>query len=376
MMKNEVSLDTLLEMVKNLTEKEQSSLAEQIMNMLTESGSKKMRCQDIIAESVPEKPDCPYCAAKSAMGQIVKRGFNKGAQRYYCKSCGRYFVATTNTAFARTRKDAETWKNFIKMTITGRSLPECASECNIAYQTAFTWRHKILNVFAVNQEEMKMTGNIEIDEMFVPLSYKGNHIKGSFGKRSLGTDVINDMPRRGYRRGTDNKPMSPKERACIFCMVQDGNKGYYAAVPGVGYMNDIMLEATVKKHVDKENCRILSDNAQLTRIYLEKNNYTHMILVSNTSDNSHEHKPEVRDGLHIQHVNAMHKHIRAFLGSYLGVSSKYLSNYISLYVWLKTVKNTKMRKSLEQISTNRAAMPDCYITGKALLNRSAVPMSA
>ena len=246
-MKNVSNLNSLLEVVKGLSEAEQTVLAEQIMNMLSNpNNTKNNNCSALISENNPHKPDCPYCAAKSTLGCVIKKGNHKGSQRYFCKACGKYFVPTTNTAFAWSRKDANTWRNFIRLTISGESLHICAEECGIAYQTAFTWRHKILNAFVVNQRATKMKGKIEVDEMLIPISYKGNHVWGPFGRRVLEPGGDNGLPRKGYERGTDNRSTSSKEKACVFCMVENGNKGYYAAVPGVGFMNNNMLEITIK----------------------------------------------------------------------------------------------------------------------------------
>lgn len=371
-------MNDLLNMVKGLSAAEQSVLAEQIMKMLAEPAPspKVDMCRDLVAEVMPEKPDCPHCAAKASLGYIIKRGMNKGSQRYYCKSCGKYFVPTTNTVFALSRKDADTWRLFIRLTISGASLNTCASECNIAYQTAFTWRHKVLNAFAVHQEKTKMTGTVEVDEMLIPVSYKGNHIQGSFGKRKKQPGDDNGLPRKSYHRGTDNKSRSSKEKACVFCMVENGNKGFYAAVPGVGFMTDPMLDVTVAKHIDKEKAMVLADDYKVTKNYFEKNGYKHMILLSNTSDNPKEHKPEVRDGFHLQHVNSMHQHIRNFLKPYFGVSSKYLSNYISLFVWLKSVDLMRQKRKADRVSLARAASPDCYVSRKQIHSRPAVPQCA
>lgn len=376
-MKAEKNLDSLLELVKGLSAKEQAALADRIMNMLSEPvSSEKSKCRDLITETNPERPNCPHCAAEASLGYIVKRGFKNGTQRYYCKSCGKFFVPTTNTAFAGSRKDADTWRKFIQLTITGKSLAACAEECDIAYQTAFTWRHKILNAFAVNQEKTQMNGNVEVDEMLIPVSYKGNHISGTFGKRNRKPGEDNGLPRKSYRRGTDNKSRSSKDKVCVFCMVENGNKSFFAAVPGVGFMTDPMLDITVAKHINKDNAMLIADDYKVTKNYFEKNGYKHTILMSNTSDNPKEHKPEIKDGLHMQHVNAMHRHIRNFLRPYCGVSSKYLSNYISLFVWLKSVALTKQKKSADKVSLARAAAPDCYVSRKQLHNRPAVPMCA
>lgn len=379
-MKKEKDLKSLFNVIKNMGEAEFDDLTEWVMarmaSPLRNQKARKDLCKDLGIKESNEKPDCPHCAAKAGLGYIIKRGINKGSQRYYCKSCGKYFKSTTNTAFAYTRKDADTWRKFIKMTLSGESLKACEEKCDIAHLTAFTWRHKILNVFAVNQESTKMSGNVEADEMQIPISYKGNHIKGNFGRRTRTPGADNGLPRKSYQRGTDNKSKYPRDKACIFCMVQDGNKGFYAAVPGVGFMDEAMLNATVAKHVKKENAVMLVDDYNVTRKYLEKNGYAHMILKSNTSDNPRDHKVEVKDGLHIQHANNMHQQIRKFLRRYNGVSSKYLSNYISLYVWLKNVDVNKQKNHVDRISTVRAATPDCYITWEQLSMRPAVPQCA
>lgn len=374
-METERNYNALLDMVKRLSKEEQSALADQIMHMLTDVKQKEAaHCSSLVEGVRPEKPDCPHCAAKATLGFVVKRGLCRGSQRYYCKSCGRYFVPTTNTVFERSRKPADIWRKFIALTVAGKGLRVCAAECGIAYQTAFTWRHKVLNAFSVNQKSVRMTGRVEIDEMLIPISYKGNHIRGKFDEKRVRTHGYdNGLPRPSYRRGTDNKPTSHAGRACVFCMVEDGNRTFYASVPGVGFMNETMLTQTVGRHVEKNSAMMLADNYKTTRKFLENNGYNHMILVSNTSDNPNDHKPEIRDGHHLQHVNAMHRHIRRFLARYCGVSTKYLENYIALFVWLKSFALQTQKRKMDKISVARSAEPDCYVSGRDILARPAVP---
>lgn len=89
---------------------------------------------------------------------------------------------------------------------------------------------------------------------------------------------------------------------------------------------------------------MVDDSYKTTKRYLEENGYNHMILLSNVSDNPNDHKPEIKNGLHLQYVNSMHHHIRNFLKPYYGVSSKYLSNYISLFIWLKSIQSVRQKK--------------------------------
>jgi len=379
------SMTDLMNIIKGMSDKEQSNLVENILKMMQNNkeneiyereNSSNSSCNNMVREHLGDKPDCPHCHARAELGLVVKRGFRKNVQRFYCKGCGKTFVATTNTAFEKSRKDAETWKKFIRLTISGASLKTCAIECEIAYQTAFTWRHKILNAFKVNQVTTKMSGEIQIDEMFLPISYKGNHFKGKF--HAMYDSYIREaslLPRKSLRRGSDNKSQSAKDKACVFCMVENG-KGFYAAVPGVGFMTNNMLDYTIGQHVNKEKSLIVADQYKVTAKYLEKNNYNHMILSANTSDNPRDHKPEVRDGHHMQHVNAMHRYIRKFLAQYNGVSSKYLENYISLFVWLKNIAANKNDKKKQQVSVARTSTADCYITRRALESYPSIPMCA
>lgn len=377
-MKAKNTIDSLFGAIKGMSAAEQSVLAERIMRMLAEPQAvKKNMCYDLIAEVGVEKPDCPHCSAKASLGNIIKRGKCRGSQRYGCKACGRYFVPTTNTAFEHSRKSADTWRKFIKMTISGNSLHECAAECSIAYQTAFTWRHKVLNAFRVHQATTVMSGHVEMDEMLIPISYKGNHVKGAFhARRVKKSDEDSGLPRNAFKRGSDNKSLSSKNKACVVCLVEDGNKAFFGAVPGTGYMQPNMLDAVVGKHVKKESALMLVDQYRVTLNYLEENNYKYLKLASNTSENPSDHKPEIIGEFHLQHVNALHRHIRRFLAGYCGVSSKYLENYISLFMWLKNMKMQKQRKKLETTSINRLAMADCYISRKALEARPAVPRCA
>lgn len=375
------NVNKLLRTFQALTKSEQKAIVQSVIEMMNESKSRlESTCDQMVKKHAfkDSMPDCPYCGAQAKLGCIIKRGFkDNGAQRYFCKTCRKRFVATTGTVFEKTRKGADVWEKFIHMTISGKTIKECAEDCQLSVQTAFTWRHKVLNAFRIHQNSCTLSGKIEADEMLIPISYKGNHIKGAFtDSRKAGIGIDNNLPRESYKRGSDNKSNSSKDKACVFCMTKNGNEGFYAAVPGVGFMQTNMLEYTVGQHIEKESSLVLVDQYKITLNYLAANNYNHMALASNTSENPREHKPEVRDGYHLQHVNALHMHLRKFLADYYGVSSKYLENYVSLYIWLKNVAANKQKRYAKKVSVSRTSNPDCYISRKAIESRPAVPKCA
>lgn len=149
---------------------------------------------------------CPYCGER----HISRNGHRKdGTQRYVCMDCGRTFVATTNTITAGTRKDLSTWEKYIDCLMNGFSLRKSADICKMHRNTAFTWRHKILEALQIMAKAVTFDGIIEADETFFTKSYKGNHNKGSF-----------IMPRISHKRGnsTHTKGLS-REKVCVPCAV-------------------------------------------------------------------------------------------------------------------------------------------------------------
>lgn len=378
-MRKNSNVKQMISLLQDMSLEEKQDVVEQILAMMagTASGAAGEAKKARKGEDAELRPDCPHCRAEAKLGYIVKRGKFDGKQRFYCKSCGKTFVATTKTAFAQTHKSEAVWRKFIQMTLACKSLKACAEECGIAHQTAFTWRHKILNVFKVHQASTEMTGRVELDEMLIPISYKGNRVKGKVGsKRTRLPGEDNGLPRRSFARGSDNKSKSSKDKACVFCMVEDGNKAFYAAVPGTGFMSVPMLDHTIGKHVRKDSAILLADTYKVTQKYLQDESYRFMTLLSNTTDNTHDHKPEIRNGYHLQHVNAFHHHLRDFLRPYCGVSTKYLENYVSLFVWIKSNQAARQSKRIKTISIARAATSDCYISKCELDRLPAVPCCA
>lgn len=259
---------------------------------------------------------------------ISKYGKDKnGKQRYKCKSCNTIFYETSFSVVSKSRNDLSKWKKYITLLLQGASLAKCASACSISVQTAFAWRHKILHALQNDQTDRILGGVIEIDDMFFSISYKGNH------KNSKKFQ----MPRKAYKRGTDNKGKSA-HKACVLCAVERQGQTY-AEVVGVGRATANMLQYAFAE-------RLLSDSIALTDKAPEYNQYfaktsIELISLSSHSDrNNALSPPEVKGPYHIQNVNNLHSRIRKALRVYNGVSTKYLNHYINLFVWIENYKKT------------------------------------
>jgi transposase-like protein len=113
---------------------------------------------------------CPICG-----GVHVQRNGRRanGSQKFVCKDCGKTFSIRKNTIFSGTHKSASVWKEFLRCMSEGLSLDKTAERCGITHATAFVWRHKVLDVIGDALKDTELTGIVEADEAFLPVSYKG-----------------------------------------------------------------------------------------------------------------------------------------------------------------------------------------------------------
>ena len=114
---------------------------------------------------------CPICG-----GVHVQRNGRRanGSQKFVCKDCGKTFSIRKNTIFSGTHKSASVWKEFLRCMSEGLSLDKTAERCGITHATAFVWRHKVLDAIGEALKDTELTGIVEADEAFLPVSYKGD----------------------------------------------------------------------------------------------------------------------------------------------------------------------------------------------------------
>ena len=125
-----------------------------------------------------------------------------------CKDCGKSFVIATNSIVSGTRKDLSVWEQYIDCMMNGLSIRKTAVACGIHRNTAFLWRHKILDALQNMADDVTLDGIIEADETFFAISYKGNHSKSKTFA----------MPRKAHKRGhsTHIRGLS-QEKVCVPC---------------------------------------------------------------------------------------------------------------------------------------------------------------
>ena len=97
---------------------------------------------------------CPRCNSK----KVRKNGFNKTMQRFFCADCNKSFSASTNTITHSSKKTLEIWQKYVDCMISGLSVRKSAAICGICKDTAFKWRHKILDALQVMHNSVELSG--------------------------------------------------------------------------------------------------------------------------------------------------------------------------------------------------------------------------
>lgn len=266
---------------------------------------------------------------------VVKNGKDRhGHIRFLCRDCGATFGELSGTTVFGSHKDASVWKKYISLMLEGYSIARCADECNISVPTAFVWRHKVLNALTDKSFSPTYNGLIEMDEMYVRISYKGNH------KKSKNFT----MPRKSFKRGSDNRIPGNNAKASVLCIVER-EKGFSGLITCRGMLNLPLLNKIFDERISDESI-VLTDGLRAYNQYFQDKNNEHIVLPSQIGN-----KPTVKGPYHINNVNALQRRFRRFLIDYNGVSTKYLNNYLALFLWLENHKHCKKQDlMLEEIT--------------------------
>ena len=120
-----------------------------------------------------EMKACPHCGCDS----FVKNGFYKsGMQRYKCNSCGHGFSPLTNTIFDSRKIPFSEWIEYLLHLFEFHSIRTSARDNRNANSTGKYWLIKVFGVLKGVQQDVKLHGDVFIDEMFFSV-YPRNQIK-------------------------------------------------------------------------------------------------------------------------------------------------------------------------------------------------------
>ena len=218
------------------------------------------------------------------------------------------------------------WNDQAQALINGETVAKAAKRCNVAYSTAFRWRHRFLSALTLDKPQ-HLSGIVEADETFILESFKG--------KRS-------GLPRASRKRGgkASKRGLSAEQ---IPVMVARDRTG--ATIDAILPHLDAASITAALGHVITRPAELCCDGGSAITAFARRARIKFHILPAPGIP-----KPDA-PRLHINNVNAYHGRLKEWMRRFHGVATNHLPNYLS---W---------RRTIEALST--AAAPEAWIMGAA-----------
>ena len=254
---------------------------------------------------------CPHCSSK----HIRANGRLNGVQRYLCNGCKKNFSETTGKFwFAIKKKDK--LNRYLYCLLSGYSIRKSAKETGISLQTSFNWRHKLLTSFSSVSVE-GFQGIVESDDLFFACLEKGNR------------NLDREPKKRGEKAGKAG--ISDEKVAVTATCDRSGNKDFKVATRGRISKKD--LDRVLKGKLDRADV-LCSDGHRSYGAFAKANAIDHRKF------NASKGQRTVDKVYHVQNVNNMDRRLRQFMGSFNGVATKYLQNYLNWFLVLEKIKHS------------------------------------
>lgn len=337
------AINNILELIAKLPAKEKANLKAQLLKDLSE---KTITLEDFItSERFVAGRVCPICGSM----HVVRNGCRRdGTQRYVCKDCKKSFVATTNSIVSRTQKDFAVWEQYVSCILNGFSIRKTAELCRIHRNTAFYWRHKILDALQDMANSVQLNGIVEVDETFFSVSYKGSR----------------NIPREAHKRGGEVHLRGlSREKVCVPCAVNRSGLSI-AKVSNLGKVSTLAIHNVYDGRIAQDSI-IVTDKAR-AYIRFADSNALNLVQLKNGV---------AKKGIYnIQHINNYHSRLKKFMNNFNGVSTKYLNNYLIWHNFVNYAKETHMEK--QNILMRFALTTIKSITCKQISQRAILPICA
>lgn len=267
---------------------------------------------------------CPHCGCL----YFSKHGYtDAGKQRYRCDRCGRTFSEQPpGNLFRYTKLDDDQWYRFIECFVNGLSLRRCADICDVCLKTAWFMRFRVMELIHRNLPSFEIKRDIrtQIDEFYIPESFKGNMSKAGFV-----------MPRKPYRHGRSSHPSGQNDKICIVTAINDLGDFFYE-IACIGHFTRDAARAALSKSA-AEGSIVVTDNL---------GSYTRALRELKARHESHDAK----DYGPLNMVNSLHARIRDFMEPFHGVSSKYLDLYLGWFKWIANYGKGSLSETSDKLS--------------------------
>lgn len=321
------SIQSIFRDAKSLSDRDIQELFNNIGEIISLKSMTKSIHSDSREQRYSNGVTCLHCGSTS----VIKHGKKNDVQRFRCKDCTKTFNDLTLTPMANSHLELSTWLEYSKCMIIGLSIRKSAEHCKVSVKTSFYMRHRLLDAVMNFQGIGEVSGIVEMDETFLPESFKGNHKKSGF-----------KMPRDARKRGKQVKKRGiSNEQVCIATAIDRKNNIIFEMVTK-GRIGTVDLERLFKDRLDPKSL-ICTDSHPSYNKFIKKYASEHIKIASG------KHKNGV---YHIAHVNSIHSKFKKWIARFNGVATKYLTNYLHWFKWLQTFLDEKEIVKARQFLVN------------------------
>ena len=303
----------LYQLLLNLSEEEKDEIIALLSGMKMEG---EENLSDIISEIRARRFKggyfCPHCGSS----MIVRFGTYRESQRYRCKRCRKTFTDLTSTALNFIH-DKEKFFASAEIMLSGATLEETAKAVNISIPTAFSWRHKVLDMVK-NTEDEALSGIIEADDTFFLASKKG-------------CKNLDRKPRK--RGGTSKKRGISSDQVCVL-VARDRTNNTVTDIATFGRPSADEIDRILGDRISKRSM-LLTDRHPSFSSFARGRELNYMALDLSKGRRS------IKGIYHIQNVNSYHSRLKNWVARFKGVATKYLSNYLHWFEFIDTVAKGK-----------------------------------
>ncbi len=321
------------------------------------------------------KLECPKCGE-------TKKIFRAKENSYLCKSCNSKFSLNPNSISSGTNCSSLTWMKVLHCLLEFYSVKRTCKYCNISANTYYNIRTRLFYAMQLMMDEVKLYGEIQCDNTFARVSYKGSDLtEVDYPEDSL-FDIVDYIPRQAKKRGGSSSSAERNLNSiCIFTAID--NYGHSVvryvgigaatatklqrAVPEQKYLHNIPTKDPFEltKHktspykMSGSKSFFVSDKEAAIAKYADKISFpieTHVYR----RNNKQTKLPKTAHN--IQRVNALHKRLKEFFRKTNYVSSKYLPGFLIFFEFIENTGATTQAigKLFEILVTKETGRPSAF----------------
>lgn len=176
----------------------------------------------------PPSPSCPHCGCINAV--LVEEKENL----YLCKECSKKFAPNKDTVSWKAKVSLLTYAKLLHCLLNYETVARTMEVCDISANTYYRMRNHIYYLISVYLENLTLCGEIQVDETYLNISYKGTNLKKSPFDDEDELYPQSYKPRDSRNRGGSYaKSEVNSNKICVFCAV-DSRGFVYSSYAGIG----------------------------------------------------------------------------------------------------------------------------------------------